>query len=54
METAAYVLRAQRRPQVKGVLAPVIDSMHHVAYREAMPLAVARALEQMARERGQP
>ncbi len=46
METAAYVLRAQRSPQVKSVLVPVIRSMHDVDYRVAMPLAVEHALEQ--------
>jgi hypothetical protein len=49
METAAYVLRAQRNPQLKSVLEPVIRSMHDVDYRVAMPLEVGRALKSLAR-----
>lgn len=51
METAAYVLRAQRNRQLKGVLEPVIRSMHDVDYRVAMPLAVERALAGLAEQR---
>lgn len=51
METAAYVLRAQRNPQLKGVLEPVIRSMHDVDYRVAMPLAAQRALTTLADRR---
>ena len=48
METAGYVLRAQTNPQVKGILAPVIHSMHDVDYRVVVPLAVDHALAQLA------
>ena len=51
METAAYVLRAQRNPQLKSVLEPVIRSMHDVDYRVAMPLAALRALTSLAERR---
>lgn len=50
METAAYVLRTQSNKQLKPILEPVIQSMHDVDYRVAMPLAVERALEQLADE----
>jgi HEAT repeat protein len=49
METAAHVLRAQSNKQLKGILRPVIESMRDVDYRVAMPLAVERALEQLAK-----
>jgi hypothetical protein len=48
METAGYVLHAQTIAQVKGILAPVLESMHHAEYRVAMPLAVQHALNQLA------
>lgn len=48
METAAYVLRAQTNPQLKRVLEPVIQSTRASGYRVAMPLAVERALNQLA------
>ena len=50
METAAYVLRQQRKPpQLAAILQPVIDSMHNVDYRITAPMAAERALEQLAR-----
>ncbi len=48
METAAYVLRTQTNKQLKPILEPVVESMHAADYRVAMPLAVNRALEQLA------
>ncbi len=48
METAAYVLRQQRQPQLHAILAPVIHSMHSVDYRVTVPLAVEQALRQLA------
>jgi hypothetical protein len=47
METAGYVLHQQTNPQMKRVVAPVIQSMHEVGYRASMPLAVDAALEQL-------
>jgi HEAT repeat protein len=47
MEAAAYVLHQQTNPQMKGIVAPVVQSMHDVGYRAATPLAVDAALKQL-------
>lgn len=48
METAGYVLRAQTNPEMKALLEPVLQSMRQTDYRVAVPLAVDRALGQLA------
>ena len=47
METAAYVLRQQRKPPaLAAILQPVIHSTHDVDYRITAPMAAERALEE--------
>lgn len=48
-ETAGYVLRQQRKPPLLAVaLQPVLQSMHAVDYRIAVPMAAEHALEHLA------